>query len=262
MGSATRESLSVVVEAVSALGAKAKPVVGEELLSAARLISSTPQLRGLLADPSAPAAQKTEIVDRVFGALGAPARGILGVAAQARFSSEDDLVAAIEEAGIRVLAATSKAAVGEQLFAFGRLITQDAELELALSSKLGDPSARGTLVETLLAGKADAATVAILAHLVRDPRGRRIRALVEDAVSIVADVAGTRVATVTVASPLGASQLAALQKGLAARYGAELSINQVVDPTVLGGVRVRVGTEVIDGSISARLNDLRLQLAG
>ena len=262
MGSATRESLSVVSEAVSALGAKAKPVVGEELLAAARLISSTPQLRSLLTEVSAPAEQKGEIIDRVFGALGAPTRGILEVAAQARFSTEDDLVAAIEEAGIRVLAATSKAEVGEELFSFGRVVAQDAELELALSSKLGDSAARGVLVEKLLAKKADAATVAILSHLVQDPRGRRIRALVEDAVTIAADVAGRRVATVTVASPLGKAQLEKLQKGLKARYGAELSINQVVDPAVLGGVRVRVGTEVIDGSISARLNDLRLQLAG
>ena len=36
----------------------------------------------------------------------------------------------------------------------------------------------------------------------------------------------------------------------------------IVDPAVLGGLRVQVGHEVVDGTVSARLTDLRLQLAG
>jgi F-type H+-transporting ATPase subunit delta len=70
------------------------------------------------------------------------------------------------------------------------------------------------------------------------------------------------VATVSSARPLAAAQLERLEKGLAAQYGRALRLNQVVDPAVIGGLRVQVGDDVIDGSIASRLGELRLQLAG
>jgi F-type H+-transporting ATPase subunit delta len=45
-------------------------------------------------------------------------------------------------------------------------------------------------------------------------------------------------------------------------YGRELRLNLEIDPSIIGGLRVQVGDDVIDGSISSRINDLRLQLAG
>lgn len=49
---------------------------------------------------------------------------------------------------------------------------------------------------------------------------------------------------------------------IARRYGREHVVNQVIDPALVGGVRVQVGDEVIDGSIASRLADMKLQLAG
>ena len=149
-----------------------------------------------------------------------------------------------------------------ELFAFETAVRSDADLELALGTKLGSPSEKASLVERLLAGKASAQTVTILAHLVQQPRGRRIGELVRDASRIVADQAGKVVATVITAAPLSESQAAKVARGLGERYGKDVSINHVVDPGVVGGVRVQVGGDVIDGTVATRLADLRLQLAG
>jgi F-type H+-transporting ATPase subunit delta len=52
-----------------------------------------------------------------------------------------------------------------------------------------------------------------------------------------------------------------LEKVLSASYGQSLKLNIEVDPSILGGVRVQVAGEIIDGSLSSRLNEAKLQLA-
>jgi F-type H+-transporting ATPase subunit delta len=140
-------------------------------------------------------------------------------------------------------------------------VSSDAQLELALGSKLGSDEAKSALVTSLL-GKASPQTVAIVRQLVLQPRGRRIGELLRNAASIVADQAGESIATVTSATPIGTAQLARLQKGLAASFGRDLAINLVVDPTIIGGLRVQVGDDVIDGTVARKLAELRLQMAG
>jgi F-type H+-transporting ATPase subunit delta len=49
---------------------------------------------------------------------------------------------------------------------------------------------------------------------------------------------------------------------LARKYGRDVSLNTVVDPSVVGGIRIQIGDDVIDASVSSRLADLRQRLAG
>ncbi len=263
MGSATRSALTSARTALAeATGVDL--AVGEQLLAAARTIGSSPQLLSALANPSADAAGTRALVATVFAELGATARGLLDVVVSSRWSSGDDMLAGIEEMGIRAIAASAKApgVIEAQLFEFGRAVTSDAELELAIGSKRGSAAGKLSLVTSLLGAAALPQTVAIAGHLVQQPRGRRIGELVRSAVTTVADTAGKGVATVTVARPLTAAQLAAVTASIARRYGRDHVINQVVEPALIGGVRVQVGDEVIDGSIASRLADVRLQLAG
>ncbi|GAA4074460.1 hypothetical protein GCM10023065_31590 [Microbacterium laevaniformans] len=65
-----------------------------------------------------------------------------------------------------------------------------------------------------------------------------------------------------VAGPLDAAQQERLAGALSTRYGADVTVNVVVDPEVLGGMRVEIGDDVIDGTVSSRINDLRQRLAG
>lgn len=264
MRSATREALASTRAVLADLGGAADLAAGVEILAAGRAIAGAPQLLGLLSDPTADPAGKKVVVDRVFAGQSAATRAVLTAVAGSRWSSQQDLLAGIEDAGIRAVAATasSETSIEAELFSFESAVRSDADLELALGTKLGSPSEKSALVERLLGGRVSEQTIAILSHLVQQPRGRRIGELVRDASRIVADQAGKLVATVITASALSAGQSARVARGLAEKYGKDISINHVIDPTVVGGVRVQIGGDVIDGTVSTRLSELRLQLAG
>jgi F-type H+-transporting ATPase subunit delta len=262
VGSATKEALGVARVALSALG-KADLATGEQILAAGRVIGDSTQLLSALGDPSAEPADRASIVNAVFASLAPDAKKLLTVVATSRWSDHDDLLGGIEELGIRVLArsAGEGAAIENELFVFAKAVLSNSELELAVSSKLGTAEQKADLINRLVGGKVSAQTLAILSQLVQQPRGRRIAELIRHATSIVADEAGLEVATVTTAAPIEPAQLTRLATALAGAHGRNLRINHVIDPEVIGGVRVKIGDEVIDGSLATRMNDLRLTLA-
>jgi len=158
--------------------------------------------------------------------------------------------------------ADANVSIRSELFLFGSAVSSDAELELALTSKLGKSSAKVGLIQALLAGKVSPQTLVIVRHLVQQPRGRRIGELLADAATIVADQADSIIATVTVAAALQPGQRDRLAATLSTRYGRKVALNEVIDASVVGGLKVQIGDDVIDGSVATRLKDLRLQLAG
>ncbi|WP_019181236.1 F0F1 ATP synthase subunit delta [Microbacterium yannicii] len=263
MGSATTQALAATTAALSAASGVDLDVA-RELFAAARAVGDSSQLSGALADSSAPVAARRKVVSDVFGTAVAPATAsLLTTAVEQRWSTPADLVDGIEELAVRAAAiADGSADVEDELFRFSRTVAGNSELELALGSRLGDASAKGALVQTLLSGRASAAATLIASSLVQQPRERRVRQLLSRATRIVADQRGRKVATVFAASPLSPAQTDRLAAALSARYGSRVSINTVVDRAVVGGLRVQIGDDVIDASVSSRLADLRQRLAG
>ncbi|WP_294180330.1 F0F1 ATP synthase subunit delta [uncultured Schumannella sp.] len=263
MGSATRTALEAAKQDLAAR----KGVTltsGEQLLSAGRAIESSAQLRAVLADPAVEASEKSALIASIFGALDATASSLLAALASSRWSNRAEFLDGVEEIGIRAIAhaAGAKVSVERELFEVERAVSSDAELELAIGSTLGDTTQKATLVDRLLGASVSPATAAIVRHLVQSPRGRRIGELLRSAADLVADANGRLVATVTSAAPLSAAHEKKLVQTLTARYHREPILNVVIDDRVLGGLRVQVGDEVVDGTIASRLADLRLQLAG
>ena len=80
--------------------------------------------------------------------------------------------------------------------------------------------------------------------------------------SIAAAARGEVTAEVTSAHPLSAAQLAALASKLKAREGKDITIKASVDPEILGGLVVRMGSQQIDSSIRTRLNTLATAMKG
>ncbi|MBQ3360036.1 MAG: ATP synthase F1 subunit delta, partial [Microbacterium sp.] len=169
----------------------------------------------------------------------------------------------IDELAIRASAiAEAGADIEGELFGFSRVVAANPELELALGSRLGGQDAKSALVERLLSGATSAPAALIVSSLVRQPRGRRIRQLLNRAMRIVSDQRDRVVATVYSASELNDAQRVRLGEALSRRYDGQVALNVVIDPTIIGGLRVQIADDVIDGSISARLADLRQKLAG
>lgn len=262
MGSATTQALSASAAALSA----EKGITIEtaaELFTAARLIGESGQLSGALSDSAAPAEARAGVVAAVFGAASAPTKTVLSRAVSERWSSSADLVDGIEELAIRAAAIAGESDdIEGEIFAFSRVVADNPELELALGSRLGDNAAKGELVEKLLAGQTSAATVLIVSSLVRQPRERRVRQLLSRASRIVSAQHERIVATVHSARALTDAQRTRLLDSLQSRYGTKVTLNEVLDPAVVGGLRIQVADDVIDGSISARLAELRQKLAG
>ncbi|MBA8816523.1 F-type H+-transporting ATPase subunit delta [Microbacterium halimionae] len=263
MGSATTHALAATSAALDAASGVDLDVA-TQLFTAARTLADSVQLRSALADGAAAPSARTAVINAVFAKEFAPsAVSLLNAAVEQRWSSDADLVAGIEELAVRaaVVADPSTDVEGE-LFWFSRIVADNPELELALGSRLGDASAKGTLVESLVDGKVSAATSLIISSIVRQPGERRVRAILTQALDIAARQRGRTVATVTTAHDLGASQIDRLRSALSARYRTDVSINVVIDAAVVGGLRVAIGDELIDASVSTRLADLRQRLAG
>ncbi|MGK3948002.1 F0F1 ATP synthase subunit delta [Microbacterium sp. K2] len=262
MGSATTQALAASAQTLAA----AKDVTldtARELFAAARAVTESSHLSGALADASAPVEARQNVVAAVFGGFSQDAQSVLKTVVAERWSSASQLVDGIEELAIRAAAiAEPQADIAGELFGFTRVIAANAELELALGSRLGGEDAKGALVDKLLAGGVSDATAVIVSSLVRQPRDRRVRQMLGRATRVVADQGDRVVATVHSAKPLTDAQRTRLSDALSRRYDGKISLNEVSDPAVVGGLRVQIADDVIDGSISARLADLRQKLAG
>jgi F-type H+-transporting ATPase subunit delta len=89
---------------------------------------------------------------------------------------------------------------------------------------------------------------------------RSFELTVEGYLRLAAATQQRQVAVVTVARPLDDDQRARLQSVLSEKLNRQLTLQVLVDPTVLGGARVRVGDEVIEGTVAGRLSAAREQL--
>lgn len=263
MGSATKQALIAVKRDIDRTADGSLESAGQLFAAIDAVLGSAP-LRGELADAGNTADRKRALLERVFAGRVAPsALAILQSAAAQRWSNEREFATGLQEIGVRAVAhfTAPNEGLGQELQQFLRVVTSNPELELTLGSKLADPEAKRALVRKLFGGRLSAPALLVLERLVATPGGRRVRRIVDWATGIVADQANRQVATVQVAKPLGAEQLAKLQLGLSRRFGRPVAVNEVVDPAIVGGLRVQLGDDVIDDSVQAKLGHLRRQFA-
>jgi F-type H+-transporting ATPase subunit delta len=241
--------------------------LGGELFSIAKLLDGNGALRRALTDPARPTDSKTGLVRQLFGGkISASALEILTAAVSGRWVSGRDLGDALDQLSVEAEVAYADSRrkldeVEDELFRLDRVVTA----ERALADKLGDRRIpvdhRQELIRGLLQGKADATTVRLAERAV-DGRGRGFAASMRAYQVAAAARRNASIATVRVATDLTEAERTRLAEALGRQYGRQIQLNVIVDPQVVGGVRVDIGDEVIDGTIAARLDDAQRRIAG
>lgn len=237
--------------------------LSQELFGVVGVIDGNATLRRALADPSREGAEKAALAERVFaGKVSAETLVVLkGVVGQ-RWSTERDLSDTLEAYGVETIIASAETAEREdrveaELFHFERIVAANDPLRAALGDQTVPADRRAALVDSLLSGKVADETLTLARQAVIAPRGRRFDRTVNTYLETASARREQQTATVTSAVPLTADDRERLAAGLSAIYGGKVHINTVVDPRVLGGVRVEIGDEVIDGTIMRKLDGAR-----
>jgi F-type H+-transporting ATPase subunit delta len=241
--------------------------LADELAAVTALLDREVSLRRVLTDPAQPGEAKATLVQRLIGGQvsGTTADLVSGLA-RSRWSQPRDLVDALEElANIADLTAAEKTGtlddVEDELFRFARIVSSSTELRAALTDRAAGTAANTELLHRLLGGRAKPVTERLVVRLVTAPRGRSLEAGLESLSKLAAERRDRMVAVVTSAEPLSDSQKQRLGAALAKLYGRTMHLNLDVDPAVVGGIRVQVGDEVINGSIADRLEDAARRMA-
>ena len=266
MASSTRQALAQAKAEVSAyLGSELS--FATDLFVVADAISSSAQLRGILSDPSTESANKNGLVDRVFGGkVSESAIEFVKRVVAKRFSRGIDLVVVLEQLGVHAAAATAANTsvldqVQSELFAFQQVVASNRDLQFALSNKSAPNSVKLALVEALVGNKVTPVTKAIINQAIGAARGRRIATVLDQFGKQIAAYGESLVATVTVSTALDQNQIERLRSSLAKTYGQQIRLNVEVDSSIIGGMVVQIAGEIIDGSVSSRLQNLKLQMA-
>ena len=235
--------------------------LAEDLFGVTGALDSSASLRRALVDPSRDAKAKRGLVEGLFGPkISAGAISVLNALVSQRWSDDRDLGDATEALAVEAVVASAESgdrvdALEDDLFRFGRVVAADSGLRDALSAQGGDENAKAALVGALLNGKASAETIRLARQAASSPRGRRFDRVLASYLAVAAKRREQLTATVTAAVAMDDAHRSRLAQALTGIYHRPVQINVVIDPAVVGGIRVQVGDEVVDGTILRRVQE-------
>jgi F-type H+-transporting ATPase subunit delta len=241
--------------------------IGDQLFAVVRLLDSEHGLRRALADATKPSAEKSDVVHRLLrGKVTRATEDLVADAAAARWATSSDFADALEQLAIEALTISAQFGgtlddLEDDLFRFNRVVAAQPGLRSALIGQAGS-DAKASLLANLLSNKVSGPSLSLLTQVLTHPRGRSPQAVLDLAAGIAARRREQLIAVVRVATELSAAQRQRLLAALTETYGQGIHLNVVHDPTVVGGVSVQIGDELIDGTAASRLAVVRRKLAG
>ena len=255
-------------EKVNNLSANDAAQFSNDLFTILTVLSSSVGMRRALTDNARDAAAKAELISNLFGKnISAGAQSILATAASLRWSNPSELADAIEQLAVEAESVVADKnneldLVEDQLFNFARVLTANPELRQALNTAADSDAGKVALLESIIKGKYANSTVNLLRRVVVLRRGRNIDATLAAYSHYVSVRRNRVVAHVRSAVALTPAQHQNLIASLGKAVGKSVHINVEVDPKVLGGISIRYGDEIIDGTMINRLAEASRALVG
>jgi F-type H+-transporting ATPase subunit delta len=143
--------------------------------------------------------------------------------------------------------------VEDELFRFARILENETRLRESLTDPSLPPEHRAKMVEELLGNKVSPHTINVIAFVVQQGRARELTKIIDSLVELAAEERRKAIAEVRSATPLDEGQREKLKDAIARATGKQVELKVLVDPSVIGGLLVRVGDQVFDGTVRRRL---------
>jgi F-type H+-transporting ATPase subunit delta len=250
---ASAEALAELTEQVGGSGTLSdQATLGEQLFGVVSVLRRDAALRRALTDNSVEGDSKAGLAKAVFGsAVGDSAASLVADAASRRWTSTRDLADSLERLAVIVTVRSAGAKgqqVGDELFAVRRMLDANPDLRSTLSDLSRSPEDRSGLVAGLTSGQVEPATATLVSQAITRGQGS-----VDSALDEFLDVA---------AEALSEADKQRLADALSKQYSTTVQLHVVLDPSLMGGLRVEIGDDVIDGTVSNRLDDARRRIAG
>lgn len=153
-------------------------------------------------------------------------------------------------------------AVSADLDLLERFLSELPELRSLVLHPLVTDERKRKVLSDAFGDRMTATTLNFLYLLIRKRRETALDDVIADYRVLVDEKLGRVIARVQSAVPLSAAQVKALKAALSTRTGKNVEIEASVDPSAIGGLRVRIGDNIIDGTVQSGLESVRRQMLG
>jgi F-type H+-transporting ATPase subunit delta len=263
LGGSSRQSLAALRVSLDAALKSASAGdcshLSADLFTALGALESSAGLRRALTDPARDAASKSSLVTELFGkAVKGQALTLVASAASLRWSSPSDFADAVEQIAVEAEAAAANAdnkldQLQDELFSFEKALITNPDLRAALTNNSDTLVRKVELIKNIFGSKFSGSTLKLINQVVTGRSGRSIEKVLSAHTHAVTARRNRVNAFVRTSVALTSAQQEKLVSSLTKKIGQSVHLNIEIDPTVIGGVAVRFGDEVIDGTIKNRL---------
>ena len=237
--------------------------IGNELFTITKVLDDSIQLERALTDPSRPVADKVAVLTELLGDNVHPmTMEIMTDLVSRHWSRARDITNAVEDFGVDAMmyyadATDATLQVSVELSELHSALLNLPVVRAKLYDYQATSEARVKLFREVFSGKTlNKVTMRLAEHATCNLRRRRYLETIQWLINKFSRHMGESMVTVTTATPLKKEQIKRLVEVYSAKVGRQVHINSVVDPTVLGGMRIQVGDEVTDNTVVAQLQNL------
>jgi ATP synthase F1 delta subunit len=147
--------------------------------------------------------------------------------------------------------------VEDELFQVARIFESSRELRGVLSDDNLTYSGRAAVIDDLFGRSVDDATVRLVRYVIRAGRLRDLVGAINFLVQLTAEERGRRIAEVRSAVPLDDGERTRIARALSRLTDRNVEVREILDRSVIGGIRVSVGDLILDGTVRLRVERLR-----